>query len=197
MAGIDTIIKQIESDCDAACDEIIARAKREAGDIISKAEKEASKAQAENAKAMETARARLDRSNASSADLERRQAILHAKYDIVDEILGKAYQRILDMNESEYVEFLLRLIDANALAKDGVCRMSSRDLERLSDQDKQAIVERAKKLGGNLSVASEPANINGGFILEYGGIEMNCSLKALFHDRHNELTDRINGILFG
>lgn len=38
--------------------------------------------------------------------------------------------------------------------------------------------------------------IDGGFLLLYGGIEENCTFRALFDDKREELQDLTNQILF-
>ena len=37
-----------------------------------------------------------------------------------------------------------------------------------------------KKNGGSLKISKEGRNIENGFILAYGGIEENCTLRAMF-----------------
>ena len=38
---------------------------------------------------------------------------------------------------------------------------------------------------------------DGGFLLVYGGIEENCTLKAVFSAKREELSDQVNRMLFG
>ncbi len=197
MAGIDNIIKQIEADSDSQCEAILSQAEASAGRIVSQARDEARLAEDDNRKALEKTRSRLERSARSSADLVRRQAVLNAKYDIVGSVLTKAYASILDMDKDDYLEFILKLIDVSVLGQNGICRLSRRDLDRFTEQDKADILSRAKAGGSELVIDSTPAVIDGGFVLVYGGIEINCSLKSLFHDRHSELTDAVNRIVFG
>ena len=197
MAGIDTIIAQIMSDTDASCAEILSKAKAEASDIIAVAQADAGARDAEVKKTLDTVRERKDRSIKSSADLKRRQAILNAKYDIIQEVLDKAYRTVLAMPEDEYAEFLIGLLKANVRKGDAVMQLSSGDLAKISDKWKKAFAAAAKEGGCNLTVGDEPADIEGGFILSYGGIEENCSLKALFREKKDRLTDAVSGVLFG
>ena len=39
-------------------------------------------------------------------------------------------------------------------------------------------------------------NIDNGFILAYGGIEENCTIRAMFHTKQDELSDVVQKILF-
>ena len=58
------------------------------------------------------------------------------------------------------------------------------------------IAAAAEAKGGSLVLKKEPKAIEDGFILVYGGIEENCTLKALFDAKKDELQDKVNEILF-
>ena len=58
------------------------------------------------------------------------------------------------------------------------------------------IQETAKSKGGTLTLSKEPKEMTGGFILVYGGIEENCTMKAMFDARRDELSDHVHGLLF-
>jgi len=50
---------------------------------------------------------------------------------------------------------------------------------------------------GELVIDKEPANIKDGFVLVYGEIEENCTLKALFDSNIDRIKDIANKQLFG
>ena len=50
--------------------------------------------------------------------------------------------------------------------------------------------------GGSLSLAKEPKELDGGFILVYGGVEENCSFKALISAKKDELADKVHQLIF-
>ena len=60
----------------------------------------------------------------------------------------------------------------------------------------EEIREIAGKNGGTLVLSKEPRKISGGFVLVYGGIEENCSFRAMFNSRKDELSDEVHRILF-
>ena len=185
------------SDTDASCADIISKAKAEASDIVAKAQAEADAKETEVKKTLDNVRERKDRSIKSSADLKRRQAILNAKYDIIEDVMKKAFETILQMPSEEYAEFLTGLLKSNVREGDAVMLMSSPDLQKISDAHKKEFIAVAKERGCSLAIGSEPIDIEGGFILSYGGIEENCSLKALFREKKDKLTDAVSKILFG
>ena len=50
----------------------------------------------------------------------------------------------------------------------------------------------AENKGGSLTVSGETRRMEGGFVLVYGGVEENCSFRALFDSRKDELQDKVN-----
>ena len=46
-------------------------------------------------------------------------------------------------------------------------------------------------------MSDEIRSIDGGFVLVYGGIEENCTFKAMLEASREELHDMVNGKLFG
>ena len=54
----------------------------------------------------------------------------------------------------------------------------------------------ASRAGGSLSFDSKPAPIESGFILSYGGIEENCSLKSIFAANKDQIQDTAMKVLF-
>ena len=49
---------------------------------------------------------------------------------------------------------------------------------------------------GSLKVSKEGKNIENGFVLVYGGIEENCTLRAMFDAKRDELSDKVHRMLF-
>ena len=58
------------------------------------------------------------------------------------------------------------------------------------------IKKLAEAKGGKLTISGEGRNIENGFVLAYGGIEENCTLKAIFDAKRDEFADKIHHILF-
>lgn len=54
----------------------------------------------------------------------------------------------------------------------------------------------AEEKGGSLVLSKEPKAIEDGFILVYGGIEENCTLKALLDAKKDELQDKVRDFIF-
>lgn len=196
MANIDDIIKEIIAQAEEAANTNIADAKAEAAKIIEAAEAECKKMNEDMAAKTDAAKkASADRAK-SSAEQQKRQAILKAKQEIISSLLDKAYGEILAMDDTSYFTLIEKLIKKYSLPKDGEIFFSNKDLQRLpSGFDKKA-ADIAKANGGSLKLSSESRNIDGGFVLSYGGIEENCSIAALFHSNKEILADKVHELLF-
>ena len=79
---------------------------------------------------------------------------------------------------------------------DGEIFFSPADLAKLPEGFADRIEETAKGRGGSLKISKEGRNIENGFILAYGGIEENCTLRAMFDAKRDELSDKVHRILF-
>ena len=73
--------------------------------------------------------------------------------------------------------------------------LSDADMSRQRDFE-QKIKAAAEAKGGKLVLKKEPKAIPDGFVLVYGGVEENCTLKALFDVKKDQLQDKVNEILF-
>ena len=83
---------------------------------------------------------------------------------------------------------------------EGKILFSKTDTERLPKDFADtlaAALEKSGKEGAKLTVSGETRDIDGGFVLTYGGIEENCSFDALFDSAHEMLQDKVQEILFG
>ena len=111
-------------------------------------------------------------------------------------MLQKAYERIQSLDAQSYFEMVEKLLDKYTLAQEGEIYFSKEDLERMPEGFEQKIRQTAVLKGGALTVSKEPRQIDGGFILVYGGIEENCTIKALFEAKREELSDKVHSLLF-
>lgn len=196
MNGLDKIKDQILSEANSSATKMIAQAKDEAQAIIEKAENEA-KAECEKiaAKAKADIESQKERFQ-SGTELHRKQAILSAKQDVIAEILDGAYEKLINQADDRYFEMILKMIEKFALAQDGKIAFSERDQLRMPSGFEAKIQQVAQQKGGSLELDKEGRNIEGGFILIYGGIEENCTLKAMFHAAKDDLSDKVHRVLF-
>ena len=132
----------------------------------------------------------------SSIDLQKRTKLLAAKQEVIAEVLDKSYDKLKTMEAGEYFAMLLKLAEKYILPQDGTIYFSSADLTRIPESFKTDVKKLAEAKGGKLDISGEGRNIENGFVLAYGGIEENCTLKAIFDAKRDEFADKIHHILF-
>lgn len=196
MTGLEKMKSQILEEAKANADGQIAEAKAQAERILEEAK-------AETLKSVESIsqKSKIDVANyqdrvKSSLDLQKRNKILQAKQDLIHEILDKAYEKLEHMETGEYFEIILKLVEKYALAQDGMICFGKADLERMPEGFREKVKQAAAAKGGALSLSEEGRNIKNGFVLVYGGIEENCTLRAIFDAKKEEMADQIHRLLF-
>ena len=196
MAGLDKIIEQILADAQNQASDIQEAARNEAEQILAEAKKvceimisEASEKEKE-LELLNESRIR------SSAEQQKKIAKLRAKQEMIREVLDEAYEVLKKQDINSYFETIKKLIQTYAFPEAGEIYFSKEDLERMPNGFEERITEAASKAGGSLKLMKEPKIIEDGFILVYGGIEENCTFRALIDAKKDELQDIVHQILF-
>lgn len=196
MTGLDKMKSQILDEARAAADAKLKDAKSRAEEMISQAQSEAAKTSESISQKSAAEVANYKERVASSIDLQRRTKILAAKQEIIAEVLEKSYASLKAMAADEYFAMLKKMAAKYVLPQDGEIFFSPADMERMSSGFEAEIKELAREKGGSLVFSKEGRNIENGFVLAYGGIEENCTLKAMFDAKRDELSDKVHQILF-
>lgn len=194
MSGLDRIIEKINADSLASCREIADQAQKRAQDIVSDADERAEQVYAEIiADAKKKAQSIMTMSEANVSGIARR-AELSAKVEAVDAAIEAAYDAMCDMGADEYFAALEKLAVRNAGKGEGELRLSKRDLDRVpsgfADRINAALTDGSVKLSG------QSADIDNGFILVYGDIEMNCTFRALINEQKDIVREKVCGVIF-
>ncbi|MCF0141806.1 MAG: hypothetical protein HUJ75_00345 [Parasporobacterium sp.] len=196
MSGLDKIIEHIEGQATQAARQTEASAREEADRIIS-AEK--GKADAQVSAVNKQAEANVLAANKriqSAAELKEKRMILEAKQAEIDKVLKAASEYLKGLGDAEYFDIIYKMIPRYAAGKKGEICFNEKDLSRLPAdfQDKLKAAQGGKD---DLTLSSTPVKIDGGFILDYGDIEENCSFDDLIEASKEDLQDKIGRILFG
>ncbi|MCI8320644.1 MAG: hypothetical protein HFH02_06170 [Dorea sp.] len=196
MTGLEKMKSQILDEARAAAESKISAAQAEADKILAEAQAEAENCKSSIFQKSERAIASYKERVASSNDLQRRTKLLAAKQEMIAQVLDKAYVSLESMGRREYFDMLLKMLEKYAQPQDGEIFFSPADLAKLPEGFADRIEETAKGRGGSLKISKEGRNIENGFILAYGGIEENCTLRAMFDAKRDELSDKVHRILF-
>ncbi len=210
------ITGRIISVAQSEADKIIAVAEKEASAITEEYKKKAAEiaaiADAEFSADAESARSRIK----TSAEKLRSNIMLDAKSAKLDETFEKARLKLINLPDGDYEKMLSimlvstvknqiesekRALDQDTDGEITVCEtyevlLSAKDKARVGTSMIKEASALAKTAGKKLSVSDENANIDGGFILRAGDIEINCSIGLILSQLRNELEGDVYHILF-
>lgn len=196
MAGLEKILGEIRAQADESVRKILDEAESEAKAIRDEAGKEAEDNAARHEReAKKRVEDRMSR-KVSAAALKKRQMLLAEKQRLISEVLEAARKSFIEMPDDKYFDAILGMVESNMLSEPGQIRFNAKDLARLPRDFASKIENTAFKKGGRLTLSKDAADIDGGFILVYEGIEQNCSISSLFETNAEELSDEIQKILF-
>lgn len=196
MTGLEKITNQIQEEAKASAERKINAAQTEADEILAEAKAACESMEREAAEKIAFAKATHEGRVKSSAEQQRRTALLAAKQEIIADVIGQAYVTLRDKDVQGYFLTMEKLLKTYTLADAGEIYFSAADLARMPADFEKKIEAAAKAKGGSLVLKKEPKAIADGFVLVYGGVEENCTLKAIFDAKKDQLQDKVNEILF-
>ena len=197
MTGLEKIITQIIDDAKANAQKAKAAAEEEASKILASAKTQREE-QVEQIQADTQAQVAAIGAHAQSgAKLKQRQTLLSAKQQLIREIIQSAKDSLLELDDGAYFRLIFQMAAKFALPQQGKLILNEKDLSR-APKDFNAQLEAAVKAipGAALSLSDSTRPIDGGFVLDYDGIEENCSFDALFYSSQEDLQDKVQELLF-
>ena len=190
MTSSEKILAGIAGEAKTEAEKITAEAEKQAAEITAAAKAEA-ETDAEKIKADAEKKAELIiNSGKSSAGLLKRDKALNCRRGLIEKALAAVADAVNAYGDKDYFDFLLTLIKKERLNGKGEVYLSVKDKAR----DTAAFKSELSAL--NLTLNDTFADINGGFILKYGDIQINGELSALIHEKRDVLTDELNKALF-
>lgn len=190
MTSSEKILAGIAGEAKTEAEKITAEAEKQAAEITAAAKAEA-ETDAEKIRADAEKKAELIiNSGKSSAELLKRDTALKCRRELIEKALITVADTVNAYGDKDYFDFLLTLIKKEKLNGKGEVYLSVKDKAR----DIAAFKSELSAL--DLTLSDTFADINGGFILKYGDIQINGELSALIHEKRDVLTDELNKALF-
>ena len=190
MTSSEKILAGIAEESKAQAEKITADAEKQAADIIAAAREEA-ESEAEKIKAEAEKKAELIiNSGKSSAEILKRDTALNCRRGLIEKALITVADTVNAYGDKDYFDFLLTLIKKEKLNGKGEVYLSVKDKAR------DIAVFKSELSALDITLSDTFADINGGFILKYGDIQINGELSALIHEKRDVLTDELNKALF-
>ena len=181
------IIRAIEDDTAAACAEISEKYEKTAQDEYWKLFRKGTK----------EAQLRVD-CLSRVAELEAKKQLLALKQEMVSLAFDLAIEKILNLPEDEYIDFLTRLAVKGSKTGNEQIVLSASDRARFGKivciKANKALADAGKT--GSLTLSEQSRDTRGGLYLASGKIEVNCSIEALVSIQKKHSSFEIAAILF-
>lgn len=197
MSGIDGILNIIDSQQKQTENNIIRSAEENARGIEAEGDSKAEKAYNEYMKKA-LQKAENDYRNAcNSADAGNRRKILQCRVEMIETATQKVMEKLSGLPDDEYFEMILRLAGRKIHRGDGKIYFGRKDLARLPADFSGKLSALATGAGGTVRISETPADIENGFVLEYGLISENCTFGAILESEKDSIRDILAEKLFG
>ena len=195
MDGLTNIIAKIHEQNDAECENVLASAKKEAEEILEKAQAEAKEASLKIAEKTDSEEAVARSRAVSSAETEYKRAVLSKKSELLDMAVKNALEQIKNIPDDVYFGYIEKLIVSNALEGVGKVIMSERDLTRLPKGFEEKVCSLLSD-GKKIEISKDTLDFDGGFVIEYSEVCIDCSFSSLINDKMDEIRDELSKVLF-
>lgn len=198
MAVIDNLKNRLLNDDRAKATEIEKEAKAKADEILNAAKNKAEAIFEEmKAKAEKDGKERKERLIAR-AQLEARNQLLASKQEAIDKVLEAAKNKLENMSSEDYSNFIECILLNNIETGDEEVIFSQKDKARVKPDVVENVNRKLASNGkkGQVKLIDEVRNIQSGFILKKGGLEINCSIDSQIRILRDSLEGEIANLLF-
>ena len=196
--ALEDILKKIREETDGKLSQIDSHVKKRVEEIVKEGEKKIDNLRDKLLHEAEGKIKEERRSKLAIAQLDFRKALLVEKRRLLDETFVAAFEDIRNLGDEDYRKLFKKLTLQVAEEGNGTIFISNKDRKRITPSLIEETNRDLHKMGksATLELAQEEVDIDGGFILKMGKIEINCSLSSLFKKMTEELESEVSGILF-
>lgn len=192
MAGINPIKDKILADAKERAKAIVEDAKTKSYEATKVAElKDLKQSQALEEKAKQEAEVTYKRM-ISMAELKVRQEELGMKQELIQEAFDTASEKLLKLPKDQYLNLVSNML-LNSV-ETGNEEVILSDLYQKEVKDLIQNINQEKNY--KLVISDESRDLDGGFILKSGDIELNNSFRAILHANKEAWTQSVAEILF-
>lgn len=198
MSNLDNLTSKIISDAEEKKKEILEEANLKALEIKNKKIEEANKKASSILNKAEVDGKSAKERVISKTELDVRNKKLSAKQSLISKVFDLTVERLKSMSNTEFESFIKASILSIEIDGDEEIIISEADKNKLSPNLLNEINEELKTKGinGNLSFSNTFSSIDGGFILNKNGVEINYSFYELVNSLRYELEYQVGNVLF-
>ena len=195
MTGLDRITQMINEEAAIEGQKIIKEASAEVKKIIAESRVKAAKLSKE---IVDKARKEADLITATAkgnAEAITRNRYLEIRNAILNDVISAAYLEIEKLSDEEYFDLIRKLCVKYIQPGECTMVMNGYDLGRLP-QDFELEINSEVFEKSAVYISKQAVDIENGFILSYGQIEINCTFKAVFDENMDNLKDMLSPFMF-
>ncbi len=191
------VVEKILSDAQTQAEKIIAEASEKASAEDVRLQDELAVFQKETDRLAKAAAADRKLQKLATARMDIQKQMLVTKAGMLDDVFAQARSQINSLPDNEYQQLIASLMEKAAETGDEEVVVGKNETRI----DNSLIKQINRKLGtgfkGNLHLASDRADIDGGFILRRGKIQLNVSTNVLLSQVRESLEMELSKDLFG
>lgn len=195
MTGIEKITQMINEEATAECQRILKDASNEIKNLIAESRKTAGKVSKE---IVDKAKKEADLITATAkghAEAITRNRYLEIRGAILNDVISAAYEEIEKLSDEEYFDLIKKLCVKYIQPGECTMFMNGYDLGRLPEEFELQINSEVFEKSA-VYISKQAIDIENGFILSYGQIEINCTFKAVFDEKMDNLKDMLSPFMF-
>ena len=130
--------------------------------------------------------------------LELRKEQLKEKRILLDEVYAKALHTLLNLSKEEYIKLVSKLLlsAVSTGSEEVILSKNEKFIDQVFLDDVNKLLKSQGKKSA-LHFGKEKADIDGGFLLQEGGLFINCSFEMVIKELRDKTETQAAQILFG
>jgi V/A-type H+-transporting ATPase subunit E len=198
MSNLENLSAKIIEDANIKAESILKEAKNNEALMIESKVKSAKELEAQMVEKAKIEASTVTQRIISNAQLTVRNEKLTAMQKMIDKVFAEALEKLLTINDAEYMALVKRYLLLMPIAGDEEIILPGKYSNIVSDEYLSEINITLKGLGkiGAIKLSSEARNIKSGFIVLKNGIEINNTFESLVNSLRDELESEIVKELF-
>ena len=198
MSNLEKLAAKIIADANIKAEAMIKEAKDNEKLLVEKKTKEAELVKKQMIEKTKVEAVMVSRRIISNSQLTVRNEKLVAKQKMIDEVFESALEKLMGMNDNEYLGLIKRYLLSMPIAGNEEIILPGKYKSIVSDEYLSEINVSLKTNGkiGELKFSSDARDIKSGFVVLKNGIEINNTFESLVNSLRDELEPEIVNGLF-
>lgn len=195
MTGLERIAEMINEEATAESQKILKDASAEIKKMIADSRVQAAKVSKAIVDKAKKEAELISATAKGNAEAITRNRYLEIRGAILNDVISAAYLEIEKLSDEEYFELIRKLCVKYIQPGECTMFMNGYDLGRLPEDFELTINSEVFEKSA-VYISRQAVDIENGFILSYGKIEINCTFKAVFDEKMESLKDMLSTLMF-